>query len=274
MKKIAFTLVLNGDPFIKKQAEIIPEIFDIWYIVEGATLPTKDTAWCRNIDNRFYTDKKLSVDGTSEFLDSIASDKIKIIRKNDFWDGKVEMCNSFMKDVEDCILMEFDVDEIWDKEVLKDVLEYCENNQGFDGIQFKCNYLVGPDLVIENDNCYGNRGDEWSRLWIVKDKTYWVSHEPPRLKGMKQFLNREFSKNKGWVFDHFAYVLPEQLKFKENFYGYVGAYQCWLKLQNHKNFPAKLNEFLPWVDNTAIVNKRIRKSKNNMVLVAHYNEDN
>ena len=255
MKKIAFTIVLNGMPFIKKQAQIISEIFDVWYIVEGATLPIKDTAWCKNIDNKFYTDKKLSVDGTTEFLDSIKSDKIKIIRKNDFWDGKTEMCNSFMHEVENCILMEFDVDEIWKKETLKDLLLYCENNDIYDGLSFKCNYYVGPDLYIQNEDCYGNKSDEWVRLWKIKEKTYWNSHEPPNLNNYYRILKKEFTKSKGWMFDHYAYVFESQLSFKENFYGYKNALEEWEKLQKNKTFPIHLNKFLSWVDDKAIVNK-------------------
>lgn len=254
MKKIAFTLVLNGMPFIKKQAEIIPKLFDKWYIIEGATLPVKDTAWCKNINNKFYSDKKLSIDGTTEFLDSIASDKITIIRKNEFWNGKVEMCNSFMDEVENCILMEFDVDEIWKPEILKDVFTFCENHEGFHGIMFKCNYYVGPNLIIESENCYGDQNNEWYRCWKISKKTFWLTHEHPQLNGLYKFISKEYSKEKGWIFDHYAYVNDYQLLFKENFYNYNGAYAQWKKLQECKNFPQKLKDFLPWVKDDAIVN--------------------
>lgn len=248
MKKIAFTLVLNGLPFIKKQASIIPNVFDVWYIIEGATLPVKDTAWCKNIDNEYYNDKKISIDGTSEFLDSIASDKIKIIRKNDFWDGKVEMCNSFMNEVENSILMEFDVDEIWKEETLKEILTFTEQNNNFDGMFFKCNYFVGPNLLTEGENCYGNNSYEWNRLWVIKDKTEWISHEPPRIKGLTSFVPKSWTSERNWKFDHYAYVFESQVKFKENFYGYTGAVEQWKKLQSQTNFPIQLNQFFPWVD--------------------------
>ena len=61
MKKIAFTIVLNGMPFLRDQYDIIPECFDHWYIIEGAVLPTLDTNWCQNINNEFFSDKKLSI---------------------------------------------------------------------------------------------------------------------------------------------------------------------------------------------------------------------
>lgn len=253
MKKIAFTIVLNGMPFIKKQAEIIPQIFDVWYIIEGATLPIYDTAWCKNIDNKFYTINKLSIDGTTEFLNSIKSSKIKIIRKNDFWNGKLEMCNSFINEVENSILMEFDVDEIWDKNVLIDVLDYSEKNDHFQGMMFKCNYFVGPNLLLKGENCYGDMPYEWCRLWKIKNKTHWLSHEPPRLYGINNFLSKDFTKSKEWIFNHYAYMFQSQVEFKENFYGYNNAVSAWKKLQQIKNEEVFLKDFLPWVvDNTIV----------------------
>lgn len=254
MKKIAFTIVLNGMPFIKKQYEIIPKIFDKWYIIEGAVKPNLDTSWCSKISNTFYSETFQSIDGTSEFLNDIKSDKIEIIRKNDLWNGKVEMCNSFMSNVENSILMQFDVDEIWKPETLNDVLNFSIEHDEFDSMLFKCNYYVGPNLVIQNENCYGNNSYEWSRLWRIKDKTEWISHEPPRIKDCSKVLSRNFTKEKGWIFDHYAYVLEEQLKFKENFYGYKNAYQQWKNLQLNQKFPCYLREYFGWVIDNSIVN--------------------
>lgn len=254
MKTIAFTLVLNGFPFIKKQAEIIPEIFDEWHIIEGATLPLKDTAWCKNIDQKFYSDKKLSIDGTTEFIDKIVDNKkIFVRRKFDFWNGKTEMCNQIESKMENCILMQFDVDEIWSKQVLKEVLEFSKNNEGFDGMLFKCNYYVGSNILVQNENCYGNNPGEWSRLWKIKNKTNWEKHEPPMIKGLKNFISRDFTKKNGWIFDHYAYVLEEQIKFKENFYGYKNAFNQWKSLQLNNNFPCQLKDYLQWVNDHSIV---------------------
>jgi hypothetical protein len=255
MKKIAFTIVLNGIPFIKKQSEILPLVFDEWHIIEGATLPLADTAWCKNINNEFYTEKKLSTDGTTEFIDSIVDNKkIFVHRKNNFWNGKIEMCNQIEHLMENCILMQFDVDEIWNKETLIDILNYAQSNDYFDGMLFKCNYYVGPNLIITNENCYGNYSNEWCRLWKIKEKTKWVSHEPPRIKGLKTFLTKDYTKNKNWIFDHYAYVIEEQLKFKENFYGYKNALNLWKNLQQNEKFPCFLRDYLSWVHDDSVVN--------------------
>jgi hypothetical protein len=260
MKSIAFTIVLNGMPFIKKQYDIIPKVFDEWHIIEGATHPVYDTNWCKNIKTDFYNNEKgeyygCSTDGTSEFLDSIKSDKIFVYRKGDLWNGKNEMCRQIEPFMENCVLMQFDVDEIWNINVLREVIEYTKNELDVDGMLFHCNYYVGPDLMIVNENCYGNYHNDWSRLWKITDKTTWKAHEPPRINGLIKFLNRDFTKNRNWIFDHYSYVLPEQLKFKENFYGYSNAFQCWTNLQNNSEFPCLLRNYLPWVKDDAIVIK-------------------
>lgn len=242
-------------PFIKKQAEIIPEVFDYWFIVEGATLPVHDTSWCKDINNKYYNDKKLSVDGTTEFLDSIKNDKIIVVRKNDFWNGKIEMCNSFMSFVENAYLMQIDVDEFWSKETLTKMFSLCDRRLRDDGLKFKCNYYVGPDLIISNDGCYGNQDFEWVRLWKIKNKTTWASHEPPVLHNYNKIVDKKSTIKLGLTFDHYAYVIESQLEFKQNFYGYEGAVENWKRLQEHKEFPAKLKDFLPWVDDNCMVTK-------------------
>lgn len=256
MKKIAFTIVLNGMPFIKKQAEIIPYVFDEWHIIEGASLPHNDTSWCSTIDKKFYSNDYLSLDGTTEFIDSIVDNKkIFVYRKGDLYNGKTEMCNEISYIMKDCILMQFDVDEIWSVDTLREVISYTENTNGFDGMLFKCNYYVGPNLITVTDNAYGNNIGEWCRLWKISNHTSWKTHEPPRISGLTNFLSKAFTYEKGWVFDHYAYVLEEQVKFKENFYGYKNALEQWKKLQICDNYPCYLRDYLPWVIDNSIVSK-------------------
>lgn len=258
MEKNAFTIVLNGMPYLEWQYKIIPKVFDNWFIIEGATKPTKDTAWCSTIPDKYYNDYKLSVDGTTEFLDHIKSDKIHVLRTNGtFWEGKVDMCNSFMDKISvPSILMEFDVDEIWTVDNLNNLLSFSEEKfNDVDGFMLKCNYFVGPGLYIANEGHYGNPWDQWSRHWHIKRPTRWISHEPPRLHGLDRFLHRNVTAEKGWVFDHYAYYLENQVAFKEDFYGYKDAVSHWKKLQRNTKFPCLLGDFLPWVRDGAIVDR-------------------
>lgn len=256
IKKTAFTIVLNGMPFIAQQYEIIPKVFDEWIIVEGYSRPILDTSWCKDIDVDSFTEKGWSNDGTTEFLDKIKCDKIKVIRKSqgEFWNGKTEMCNAAIKDVENSVLMEFDADEIWDVNTLQNVTDYSiEHFDEFDGMMFYCNCFVGPNLVTVGEDCYGNNPDEWCRLWNIKEKNNFLTHEPPRIKGLNKILHRRYTKSQGWMFNHYSYIYEKQLKFKENYYGYSGAVGQWKRLQNNKSFPCKLNSFLTWVDDRAFV---------------------
>jgi hypothetical protein len=256
MTKTAFTIVLNGMPFIAQQYEIIPKVFDKWIIVEGYSKPLLDTSWCKEIDINKFTNNGLSNDGTTEFLDYIASDKIQIVRKPEgqFWNGKTEMCNAAVKGLNNTVLMEFDADEIWDVNTLKSVTDYSSQHfDEFDGMMFFCNCFVGPNLVTVGEDCYGNNPNEWCRLWNVRDTSAFITHEPPRMTGLNKILHRNFTKTQGWIFNHYSYLYEKQLKFKEDYYGYMGAVEQWKSLQDNKTFPIKLNKFLSWVDNKVVV---------------------
>jgi hypothetical protein len=258
MKKVAFTICLNGMPFIMRQAQIIPEIFDKWYIIEGYSLPVKDTDWCKHINIDEFTNNGLSNDGTTEFLDKIKSDKIEIIRKpiGEFWQGKTEMCNSFMNDLENCVLMQFDMDEIWNPDVLRDVLSYAENNDDFDSMLFRCNYYVGHDLVITDTNCFGNKDFEWQRLWKIRNKTKWLSHEPPSIEATTNVILKHETEKRGWIFDHFAYLLTKQIQFKEKYYGYEGATRAWQIMQKCPDRRFNIKRYFTWLTDDAIVNRQ------------------
>ena len=56
----------------------------------------------------------------------------------------------------------------------------------------------------------------------------------------------------GLVFDHFAYSLPKQVEFKEDFYGYTGLLKSWEDLQKTIG-PVRLNRFFTHVQDRTIV---------------------
>jgi hypothetical protein len=150
--------------------------------------------------------------------------------------------------------MQIDVDEIWKSETLREILHFSKT-MDYPALFFKCNFFVGPNLVIVNENCYGNKSDEWIRLWKIREPTYWITHEPPSIKGITPSYNRDFTKKKNWIFNHYAYTYPEQIQFKENFYGYRNAFKHWSELQTLQNFPVLAAKYLPWVRDNAIINK-------------------
>ena len=261
MKKIAFTITLNGKNFLEKQHKIIPEVFDKWYIIEGPVKSVNCTSWCKDIPQEYMNDINMSSDGTYEYLNSIASDKIEIIRppivdgKHRYWNGKVEMCNSFMDKVENSVLMQVDNDEFWSKQVLNQMFEWCETVKDTASLQFRCNFFVGENLILTGTNNYGDMPYEWNRLWVIKEKTTWKSHEPPVLTSKTNLnYNKDFTFQRDWGFRHYAYLTEEQVRFKEVYYGYKGAVDAWKKLQNETEFPVYLRDYFPWVkDNAQVV---------------------
>lgn len=257
MQTVAFTLVLNGMPFIKEQAKIIPEVFDKWYVVEGAAQPNNkidyNAAGHKTISSNFHCNG-LSIDGTKEFLDELILEypnKIEVIRPERlFWDGKTEMCNSFMGKVQNSILVQIDVDEFWERDILHSMLDYSITYAAeFDGMCFKCRYFVGPNLILEGKNCYGDMYYEWNRLWVIRESTKFLMHEPPIIyRNMQRFKNKTLTEKNGWVFNHYAYVNENQLKFKEEYYNYAGALDQWNKLQKVEKMPVKLSDYFTWVN--------------------------
>ncbi len=264
-----FTIVLNGEPFIRYHIEVFKQLpFNWhWHIVEGVADLKHDTAWSLQLGGRI-TDKihhnGRSNDGTTEYLDELAQrypENITIYRKPEgtFWDGKLEMVNEPLLNIhEECLLWQVDTDELWTVEQICTARQMFVDNPDKTSAFYWCWYFVGENLVISTRNCYAqNPQQEWLRTWRYKPGAIWVAHEPPRLAeplpngqwrdmAVNSLLHEETEKL-GLVFQHFAYVTPQQLKFKEQYYGYTNAASQWMELQTQTRFPVLLRQYFPWV---------------------------
>jgi glycosyltransferase involved in cell wall biosynthesis/predicted O-methyltransferase YrrM len=270
------TIVLNGDPFIQYHIDIFKKLpFKWhWHIVEGVADLKHDTAWSLKlggeIGSQLHTQGR-SNDGTSEYLDELVQqypENITIYRQpeGEFWDGKKEMVNAPLTNIkEECLLFQIDVDELWTVEQLCTAQNMFINHPEKNAAFYWCWYFVGEELLISTRNCYAqNPQQEWLRTWRYKPRMVWAAHEPPMLleplangewrnvADINSFSHQETEQN-GLVFQHFAYVMPKQLQFKEQYYGYKNALNCWNSLQEENQFPVLLRQFLPWVrDNTMV----------------------
>lgn len=264
------TIVLNGEPFIRHHIEVFKQLpFKWhWHVVEGVADLKHDTAWSvplgGHITNEIHRNGR-SYDGTTEYLDELAHhypDNITIYRKSEgvFWDGKREMVNEPLLNIdEECLLWQVDADELWTIEQICTARQLFINNPDKTAASYWCWYFVGESLVISTRNCYAqNPQQEWLRTWRYKPGSVWVAHEPPRLaehlpNGQWQDIAKvnpfthEETEKLGLVFQHFAYVTPEQLKFKEQYYGYKDAVLRWKELQTQAQFPVLLRQYFPWV---------------------------
>jgi predicted O-linked N-acetylglucosamine transferase (SPINDLY family)/predicted O-methyltransferase YrrM len=271
-----FTIVLNGQPFIEYHIEVLKQLpFKWhWHIIEGVADLKHDTSWSVQLGGNISAElhkNGLSYDGTKEYLDELAKlypNNITIYRKpeGEFWDGKREMVNAPLANIqEECLLWQVDVDELWTLEQICTAREMFITNPDKTAAFYWCWYFVGEKLIISTRNCYAqNPQQDWLRTWKFKPGAFWATHEPPilveplldgkhqNIAAVNPFLHDETEKN-GLVFQHFAYVTSEQLRFKEQYYGYSNAVSQWQALQSNSKFPTLLRDYFAWVGDETIV---------------------
>jgi len=285
-----FTIVYNGMPFIKHHIQEFEKtkLDWHWHIVEGLADLKHDTAWSISTGGEITEGQRknnLSKDGTSEYISSLKKEypnNITVYRKENalLWDGKIEMIMAPLNNIKDtCLLWQIDCDEHWNFQQIRNVYYRFAENEEKTAAWFWCNYYVGNNIRISTRNCYSqNPNQEWLRVWKFHPGDNWTAHEPPVLIGERDrkkvdigrhnpFMHDEME-NIGAVFEHYAYVAPEQLKFKETYYGYKGALAQWQKLQEdiESRKEVRLGDYLSWVkDNTTA--KKTKKTK--IVFVDH-----
>jgi len=251
---LIFTICRNGMPFIKHHIEEFKKLDEPWewYIAEGASNNKRDTAWCAT------PEPGLSGDGTTEYLQklSVANDNVFVYR-NRLWPCKTSMVNTLTSAMHnDGVLIQVDVDEFWTAEQLAKISFLFRANPTYTAARFDCRYYVGKNLASVKRGTYGNNPGEWVRAWRFKVGDTFKSHEPPVMHGPQpRIIDNETTRKCGLVFDHLSWVFPDQVKKKEKFYKYEGAYAGWERLQSNDKFPAPLNRFLPWVDKGAVVDR-------------------
>lgn len=234
-----------------------------WHICEGAAANTGSTKWCKPQQPR------LSKDGSTAFINSIRSHPRVRVYQQQWWEGgKDQMCNEVLKWIkEPCWLMQVDVDEVWSPEQLDRLVSLFNGpiGENHNCAQFYCRYFLGPNIITIGENSYGNRATEWLRFWKFHPGMKFLSHEPPVMQGIndtgetnkgdpipnEMLLTRRETAALGLVFDHYAYVFPQQVMYKQAFYGYEGALEQWYRLQRNTVWPVKLRSFLPWTDDKA-----------------------
>ena len=266
-----FTIVQNGMPFIRYHEQMLSRLTFQWHwhIVEGVARLVKDTAWSveggGHIPDDLHVDGR-SNDGTSEYLDALVQrhpDSVTLYRKplGEFWNGKTEMVSAPLQNITDaCLLWQIDADELWTGQQITTMRDLFVAEPDRTAAWFWCNYYVGPDRGISTRYNYAqNPKQEWLRLWRYRPGMTWGSHEPPRLivrdsrrqddqdvGALKPFTQTE-TERVGAVFDHFAYVVEAQARFKESYYGYADAVERWRGLQTSACTSGHLKDHFDWV---------------------------
>jgi glycosyltransferase involved in cell wall biosynthesis len=273
-----FTIVLNGEPFIEYHIRVFQQLSFRWHwhIVEGVADLKHDTAWSLSSGGR--VDDSLhhrgrSNDGTTPYLDQLSlsyPNQVTIYRQpeDQFWDGKREMVNAPLRKInEECLLWQIDVDELWTVEQIQKTRQLFIEQPSKTAAFFWCWYFVGEGLIISSRNCYSqNPQQEWLRTWHFRPGMFWAKHEPPVLvdfQGDHHLVDvakidpilHGVTELNGLVFQHYAYVMTEQLLFKERYYGYQNALSQWQRLQSENHFPVFLRDYFAWVTDDTVVDR-------------------
>ena len=279
-----FTIVLNGEPFIRYHLDVLRQLPFRWHwhVVEGVAELVHDTAWSVAGGGRVEPDvhaEGRSVDGTSAYLDEIAAaepKRVSLYRKalGSFWNGKREMVSAPLPHVrEECLLWQVDADELWTSEQIGRMRELFIRNPERTAAYYWCDYFAGPETVIATRYNYAANPDvEWLRTWRYQPGDRWEAHEPPTLArpgalgsvnlGKKKPFLHDETEDAGAVFQHFAYATEAQVRFKESYYGYAGAVESWRRLDESMNAsrgPVLLRDFLPWVSDETLVDDARRR---------------
>ena len=281
-----FTIVLNGEPFIRYHLELFKRLPFRWHwhVVDGVAELTHDTAWSvaggGRIEAAFH-DQGRSNDGTSAYLAGVAAahrGQVTLYQRplGSFWDGKLAMVRAPLANIrESCLLWQVDVDELWTAEQIIRARELFLAHPAKRAAYYRCQFFVGPNHVVTSRDTYGNNSSfEWLRTWRFQPGDHWESHEPPRLYHRFEQWHRPLRRKRwrapfkvtdrsvfshaeteqaGLVFQHLAYVIEAQLRFKETYYGYQGALERWRAMLAQSQFPLALKDYFPWVKDEATV---------------------
>ena len=254
-----FTIVLDGYPFITHHLPVLNRL------QVDSTLDDKGLLGrCQRPRHRMDPPQqpRLSTDGTTEYLRSIASHPRVTIHDRPIWDGKTAMVNACVASATDpAILMEIDSDEIWTAEQLQTIATLFESRPEVDRMQFWCRYFVGLNIVIgpQDGNSYGCRCEEWTRP-MSKESPAKV-HETRasailRLRRRNDGAGRDEGLRAG--IRPFRLYTRAQLEYKQTVHGYSGAVDGWERLQVNRSWPTKLKQFMPWVDEKSTADLLVR----------------
>jgi len=95
-------------------ADFMARNFDYWVVIEGLTRPGGSTGWCRDLQLPSRSD-----DGSHEFMMEFSDSHANVVYFSPGvkWNSKDDMVNEAMKVVkmwvDECLLWQVDVDEIW-----------------------------------------------------------------------------------------------------------------------------------------------------------------
>lgn len=250
------TIALDALPYLSFHIQMMNRLRVPWrwHIIEGTALPLKDTSWVTGIPPR------LSEDGTTEYLQNLSSHPNVTIVQKPSWPGKTAMVNHALSFCHTPgLLWQLDADEIWQAQDIETIYNAFQSNPRKNCARFHARYFLGQNIIITSDNTYGNHFGEWVRCWRYFPGMKFKKHEPPVIMPMAEnAFSVEQTLAMGVEFDHYAYATIDQVALKEKYYGYTGAVDQWLKLQQNTVWPCRAGKFLKWITDETICDRLYR----------------
>lgn len=213
--KVTYALiVLNGEPFIKYQLSYLYKHAHQILIVEGAVKKFKH-------GSKNFASKDKTAQIIKNFPDP--EKKIKLIKKNRYFNNKKEMCNEYIKFITGNVLWQIDVDEFYSDETHRYIKKIFSNFNTLDQVSFKFyDYYKTFDLII---NGYPTEFNDIPRVHRVVKGMKWSNHRPPELKlnknklvPRKKFDGKQMLKKKHCM-HNLTMIFDNQVKDKFIYYG-------------------------------------------------------
>lgn len=270
---VIYTIVANGWPFITYHLKIFKEanFYFQWHIIEGIA------AGRANSKKPYSTDKfddsimyqGISNDGTSIYINKLKEEnplEVFIHRTlyGQMWKDKITMLKVLHQVEFPCVMIEIDVDEIWNTKQLEKIYElFTKPNNNKRCMYFHCHYFITPfHVTITPDLPTHQNLYEWIRAWKYNKGDIWTLHAPPHIHhlvsgsdkwidvfGYKCFRHFE-TENNGLVFTHYSYTEESVMKFKEQFYGRPGLVEKWKFVSSYKGpYPFEVSQYFSWLAN-------------------------
>jgi len=241
----AITIVCNGALTIGKCLEHHAPLFDRWIVVDGPSLPSRETSG----DGRRLTGGlPYSTDRTVEIVREFSKrhPNVVLLTHPTPWPSKVAKFNSALRMLSPGVVWEIDSDEFWFPQDIERVSQRMLN-EGYSDAEFFARHFWG-DTNHHTPLKIGVWGNEpaWRRAFLFNSNNYFVSHEPPRMNRKETLLTRDDTLAMGVVLYHYGYVDRKQYEARERYYGLqpgqlTGEYDQWKK--DGTGCPHQLTEF-------------------------------
>jgi len=248
MKISTGTIVLNAASILPQgmfwaQLEHLYSFSDEIFITEGAT-QASDHYW--DGDTSWLTSDGHSTDETINIIKSFPDpqNKITLIQRDGFWNGKTEMCNEWSKRATGNYLWQVDADEFYLREdILK--IKNLLNSESPDAVHFYANHFWGgwKSCIDEKGLGWGNNLP-WMRIFKHDPGSKWKSHEPPEyiLADGKscndgKVASRDHTLKLGIKMFHYSYVCQSQIDFKTRFFKNNSYPEMWGNWKKDNSYP-------------------------------------